>query len=96
MFCFHISQGIGIQVKKAEILSTSQEDLLWSSGLLGFNTPQSILNILVFVIGKGFALQARKEHHSLRSPPFNSQIQFMSNGDENFARYTEDIGFKTN
>ena len=35
MMKLHTSQGIGVQVKKAQILSNSEEELLWGSGLLG-------------------------------------------------------------
>ena len=35
-----------------------------------------LLNTAVFLVGKGFVLFAGKEHHCLRSPPFNSQFKF--------------------
>ena len=91
------SQGIGISVKKAEILSFTGEDMLWSLGLLGTYSPEVLLNTVVFMIGKGFALHAGKEHYNLWSPPFQSQLNFVRNSEGGIIlRYTEDIGLKTN
>ena len=55
-----VSQGIGISVKQAQILNVTNEDLLWSLGLLGLHCPESLLNTILFVIGKGFSLRATK------------------------------------
>ena len=91
------SMGIGVSVKKAQVLSVTDEEYLWSLGLLGTHLPDVLLNTVVFLMGKGFALHAGKEHQRLRSLPFQSQIQFMHDelGDI-FIHYTEEIGLKTN
>ena len=91
------SQGVGVSVKKGQILTISDEEYLWSLGLLGRHSPEVLLNTVVFIIGKGFALRAGKEHQALRSPPFNSQMELMRD-DEGywFIRYNEEIGFKMN
>ena len=49
-------QGIGVSVKKAQVLTATDEDFLWSIGLLGTENPDTLLNTVVFRIGKGFAL----------------------------------------
>ena len=93
----HVCQGIGISVKRAEALTATDEDLLWSLGLLGMAHPEQLLNTVIFCIGKGFALRASQEHRALRGLPFNSQFKFMRDTDgEIFLRYTEDIGLKIN
>ena len=91
------SQGIGVSVRKAEILTQSDEEYLWSLGLLGRFSPEVLLNTVIFMVGKGFALRAGKEHQVLRSPPFDSQLELFR--DEQgywFIRYSEERGFKTN
>ena len=88
--------GLGLSVRKAEVLNSLDEEYLWNMGYFGVHTPEVLSNTLVFVIGKGFALRAGKEHHCLRSPPFDSQFQFMNDEGGVFIRYTEDIGLKTN
>ena len=55
------SQGIGLSVKQAQILSEFDEDLLWNLGLLGSSNPETLLNTMMFVIGKGFSLRAGHE-----------------------------------
>ena len=91
------AEGVGNTVRKAEILLQSHENYLWGVGLLGTNDPDTLLNTVVFVIGKGFSLRAGKEHYSLRRPPFNSQFTFLHDDDgQVFIRYTEDFGLKTN
>ena len=52
----HTSQGIGTCVKQAEILSPGDEDLLWGLGLLGYHSAETLLNTVIFMVGKGFAL----------------------------------------
>ena len=89
-------QGLGLSVRKTQVLSASDEDYLWSIGYLGTFNPEVLLNTVSFMMGKGFALRAGKEHHVLRSPPFDSQLQFMYDEGGIFIRYTKDIGLKTN
>ena len=70
---------------------------MWNLGLLGRHSPEVLLNTVIFLVGKGFALHAGKEHQALRSPPFDSQMELMR--DEQgywFIRYKEEVGFKTN
>ena len=91
------AQGIGMSIQKAEVLSATDEDLLWSLGFLGQNSPEQLLNTVIFSVRKGFALHAGKEHRALRGLPFKSQLSFMRDPDgEVFLRYMEDIGLKTN
>ena len=51
-----VEAGIGLSVKQAEVLSSTDEDYLWSLGYLGASTPDQLLNTIVFCVGKGFAL----------------------------------------
>ena len=91
------ASGVGNNVRKAEILTFTDEDLLWSLGLLGCHSPQVLSNTVLFMLGLTCALRAGKEHHSLRSIPFRSQFQVMhDSGGHTYLRYTEDVGLKTN
>ena len=89
--------GIGKSVRKVQVLTTMEEDLLWSLGLLGMSDPETLLNTLVFVLGKGCAIRAGKVHHSLRRPPHNLHFQFLHDDKgQIFVPYSEDAGLKTN
>lgn len=59
------SLGVGAVKKQAEAFSREQEDLLWKKKLLGDHNGQTLLNTLVFLIGKFFSLRGGKEHRSL-------------------------------
>ena len=89
--------GIGNKVRKADVVNLSDEEILWSMGLLGTHSPQVLLDTLVYLIGMHCSLRAGKEHRSLRSVPFNSQFEFLRDScGETYVQYTEDIGLKTN
>ena len=91
------ARGIGVNVQKAQILSQFHEEIFWSMGVSGVNDPSTLLNSLVYMLGKGFALQAGQEHRSLKCPQFTDQVKFMH--DEEgcvFVRYSEERGCKTN
>ena len=91
------SQGVGLKVRKAKFMSHSEEDYLWNMGYLGVDNADKLLNTMVFILGKGSGLRAGKEYQCLRSPPFQSQFEFLHDSDgEIFIRFTEDIGLKTN
>ena len=91
------SAGIGITVRKAEVVSFEDEKNLWALGLLGTYNPTVLMHTVVYVIGMTCALRAGKEHRSLRSIPFESQFEYkVSSSGATFIRYTEDIGLKTN
>ena len=90
-------QGIGGKVRQAEILTSNHEEYLWLLNLLGTSNPDQLLSTIIFIVGKGFALRAGKEHQVLRSPLFDSQFEFLQDEEAQwFIRYKEDFGLKTN
>ena len=86
----HTRQGLGHSVYQATVLNATNEEYLWSLGYFGTYNPQVLLNTLVLMIGKGFALCAGKENYKLRVPPFNSQLQFVHDQNGIFIRNTKD------
>ena len=59
-------EGYGSIVKEAEAFTEEQEEKLWTLKLLGDHSAQVLLDTMVFLIGKNFALRSGKEHRSLR------------------------------
>ena len=71
------------------MISPEDEEMLWSS-VLGTDTPQKLVDTVLYLFGLHFALRAGKEHRNLRVGP-NSQIEVKhDHTGMQFLRYTED------
>ena len=85
-------QGIGNQSKQADVLTLTDEDIIWHKKIANLDTPQGLLNATFLSLGLGCALRAGKEHHALRSYGFDSQISFhVDNDGRRYFLYREDI-----
>ena len=60
-------EGVEAKKRQAEVLTEANEDLMWSKGLLGDATTQSLVDTVIFYNGLYFALRCGKEHQQLRS-----------------------------
>ena len=69
------ANGLGVTIKKADIISKTDEDILWSKSVLGTSNPEQLLHTVLYVVGLNCALCAGKEHWNLRS--MNSQFTAM-------------------
>ena len=91
------SEGLGNGVCRAQVLSFTDEDVLWSLGLLGIHSPEVLLNTVVVMLDMSCSLCAGEEYRNLRSPPFNSQFDFLYDKEGKlYLKYVEDLGLKTN
>ena len=59
------SAGIGCHRRQAEVISNDEEEILWSRGLLGDSSPQTLIDTLLYLNGLHFALRSGKEHRTL-------------------------------
>ena len=60
------ADGVGRQVKHAEVLTKEDEDKLWEAGEMDIDTPTGLLNAAFFVVGKMFCLRGGQEHRNLQ------------------------------
>ena len=91
------SMNVGGPVRKAEVLSAMNVDILWENCILGIDSPEKLLATTFFMIGMSCALRAGKEHQKLRCIPFQSQFAWdVDNSGRHYLKYTEDITQKTN
>ena len=67
------SKGAGSHKRQAEVL-TEEEETLWTKGLLGDSSSQTLLDTMVFYSGLYFALRSGKEHCQLCSHPCQISI----------------------
>ena len=59
------SKGLGMVVKKAQIITESEEELLWEKGFLGSSNPKQLVNTLLYLFGLNFALRASQNTEEL-------------------------------
>ena len=83
-------KGLGINSKKAEVIDEDEEEILWSSGILGDDCPQAWLNTIFYMCGLCFALRSGTEHRSLRVSPSQIQIAETSSAIA-YLVYWEDV-----
>ncbi len=58
--------GIVCEYQQAKPISVKDEEHLWKSGLLGNDTPEKLVNTLLYLVGLHFALRACDEHKVLK------------------------------
>ena len=88
------SSGVSISTKQAEVISTDLEDRLWSEGVLGSDTPQKLLDTLVFCFGLNYALHSGREHRDLR-PDMLTYVEPTTGNSRPYLQYDES-GSKNN
>ena len=83
-------KGIGAKKRQAEVITEEEEQRLWEKGLLGEDTPQQLLDTVIFYNGLYFALRSGREHRQLRHTP--CQIELVErDGERPHLVYRENI-----
>ena len=78
--------GAGITKKRAQPISSEEEEKLWIDGSLGSTSPQTLLDTIIFMCGMYFALRSGQEHRTLQ----HDQIELKSSEDGKLCLvYTE-------
>ena len=67
--------SIGIERKRAQVITPDIQQQLWRMGVLGFHSPEALLNTMLFFNGQNFCLQGVQEHYNLCF----TQIQYATN-----------------
>ena len=57
-----LKEGIGADVKHARVLTLEYEATLWQTGVLGIDTPKSLLQAVFFITEMHFCLGRGQEH----------------------------------
>ena len=78
--------GIGTSVKRTPVLTTDDEDRLWTSKVLDPDTPQGLLNCVFFLNGKNFCLRGGSEHRDLKLSQLTREVVKLDG--KTLVRYT--------
>lgn len=81
-------QGLGLVVKKAQIIKPEDEEQLWTTGVLNDVNGPGLLNAIFFKLGLHLALRGGAEHYNLKVHNFT--LVNMPNGTQ-VLEYREDI-----
>ena len=87
-------EGRDGQKKRAEVVEETHEEVLWDKNILGSDSPKQLLQTLVFLIGKNFALRGRDEHRRLQMSNISKHQDQLSGREyllyvENFSKTTK-------
>lgn len=82
--------GIIRQKKQAQPISLQQEEQMWQSGILGDDTPEKLVNTLLYLIGVHFTPQACNKHKNLKVSAY-SQLKIKVDPETNhcYLEYVE-------
>lgn len=83
--------GIGTQVKHADIFTLEEEEKLWSSGSIGTHSPTALVRVVFYSVGKALCLRGGQEQCSLRPSQFEckrgpDRYVYVEKGSKNCQR----------
>ena len=75
------SLQIGTIRKQADVITYKQEAKMWNEEILGEDSPDTLCNTVLYLLGVNLALRAGDEHYCLRRdvPGQDSQLSFRRN-----------------
>ena len=96
-------KGIGAEVHHADMIPMEHEERMWSSGVLGVDTPKSLLRAVFYIVGLHFCLCGGQEHHDLRVEQLcrfpsdgtyckEAYYQYVENGSKNYQGNFSEVG----
>lgn len=68
------SEGVGTHPCQSDVISTEQEELLWTKGVMGVDTPKQLLRTVFFYGGLSLCLRGGDEHRALKVSQFNRLV----------------------
>ena len=76
-------EGFGKRPNAAKALTSQDEELLWSKGVLGSHSSQSLIQTMWFLLTQHFVLTGCEEHHNMYVEDFAFSTD--ENGSEFFT-----------
>jgi hypothetical protein len=80
---------VGAESKVTPVLTSKDEDILWSTGVINLTTPEGLANAVFFYNGKNFCLRGGQEHKYLKFSQFKRKTSNIRGVSKVFYEYTE-------
>ena len=81
--------GIGATVNHTNIVTSEEEDLLWSIDILRMSSPRVLSNTILFLTGMVFCLRGGREHYALKLSQFTFATGLVSGEQRECVVYVE-------
>ena len=80
--------GVGAEVKHAEVFTSEEEAKLWESGTIGITSPLALVRAVFFYVGKTLCLRGGQEQRDLKPSQFCRKYDpdryvYVENGSKN-------------
>lgn len=59
------NENVGGPPKQADTITEKEEEVLWSKGVVGSDTPDTLVDTILYLIGIHFALRVGQEHRDI-------------------------------
>ena len=93
-------EGIGADVSHVPVITSEHENIMWESGVLGFEPPEALLRAVFVTVRMHFSLRGGQEHYDLKVEQFTRvptegyskevHYKYVENGWKNYqGRFTE-------
>ena len=81
--------GVGAEVKHAALITPDEEDMLWTSGVLGVSSPKALVRAVFYYVGKTLCLRGGQEQRGLKPTQFKraqdpDRYTYIENGSKNY------------
>ena len=81
--------GVGAEVKHAALITPDEEDMLWTSGVLGVSSPKALVRAVFYYVGKTLCLREGQEQRGLKPTQFkraqdSDRYTYIENGSKNY------------
>ena len=82
--------GLGKRKNKADALTEEDEEKLWSTGVLGGESPTSLNHTMFYVLSQQFGTRGRQEHNQMRIEDFK-WVRNPETGEIEYIEWTEGL-----
>lgn len=90
------TSGVGTVVRHTAVITEQEEESLWSSGILGYDSPKALQRTIFYYIGKRFCIRGGEEMRKLGPSQFIRSfdpdcVTYVEHGSKNYTGRAADL-----